>query len=239
VDRFLIVNADDFGLSSGINRGIIQAHERGIVTSGSLMVRGPATAEAAAYVHEHPTFSLGLHIDLGEWRYVGDGKWKQLYSVAATDDAEAVGLEVVRQLEQFRAITGSDPSHLDSHQHVHLDEPARSALIAMSANLGVPLRRFTRSIRYSGAFYGQTGKGEPLPEAITVEALADILAALPAGVTELGCHPGLGLDAQSAYEVEREIEVRTLCDPQVQEAVTAAGVKLISFADVARLGFSE
>ena len=51
--RFLIVNADDFGLSEGVNRGIIEAHERGIVTSASLMVLKPSAVSAAAYSREH------------------------------------------------------------------------------------------------------------------------------------------------------------------------------------------
>ncbi len=52
--RYLIVNADDFGLSEGVNRGIIRAHEQGIVTSASLMVRGAAAAEAARYARAAP-----------------------------------------------------------------------------------------------------------------------------------------------------------------------------------------
>ena len=64
--RYLIVNADDFGQSHGVNRGIMQAHRRGIVTSASLMVRWLAASEAAAYAREHPSLSLGLHVDLGE-----------------------------------------------------------------------------------------------------------------------------------------------------------------------------
>ena len=52
--RHLIVNADDYGLTSGINRGIAEAHENGILTSASLMVRYPAAAEAAAYAKAHP-----------------------------------------------------------------------------------------------------------------------------------------------------------------------------------------
>jgi predicted glycoside hydrolase/deacetylase ChbG (UPF0249 family) len=67
--RFLIVNADDFGLTSGINRGIIEAHEHGIVTSASLMVRYPAAREAADYAKAHPELSVGLHFEAGEWRY--------------------------------------------------------------------------------------------------------------------------------------------------------------------------
>ena len=66
-DTYLIVNADDFGQSPGVNRGVIAAHERGVVTSTSLMVRWPSAAAAAAYAREHPALSVGLHVDLGEW----------------------------------------------------------------------------------------------------------------------------------------------------------------------------
>ena len=62
--RFLIVNADDFGQSHGINEGIIAAHEKGIVTSASLMVRYPAASEAASYAQKNPRLSVGLHVDL-------------------------------------------------------------------------------------------------------------------------------------------------------------------------------
>jgi predicted glycoside hydrolase/deacetylase ChbG (UPF0249 family) len=63
--RCLIITADDFGRSPGVNRGIIAASEGGIVTSASLMVRWPAAA-GAAYARERPDLALGLHFDLGE-----------------------------------------------------------------------------------------------------------------------------------------------------------------------------
>lgn len=78
--RYLIVNADDFGQSTGVNRGIIKAHEQGIVTSASLMVRWPFAAEAAQYSHRHPEFSLGIHLDFGEWAY-REETWVPLYEV--------------------------------------------------------------------------------------------------------------------------------------------------------------
>src|SRR5688500_7993841 len=62
--RRLIVNADDFGRSSSINRAVIQAHQRGILTTASLMVNGPAAEEAAALAHEHPCLGVGLHLTL-------------------------------------------------------------------------------------------------------------------------------------------------------------------------------
>src|SRR5918996_571565 len=99
-ERYLIVNADDFGLSSGVNRGIIAAHERGIVTSASLMVRWPAAHEAATYARTRPQLGVGLHVDLGEWIY-RDGGWIPIYDVVHLDDYDAVAAEVERQLICF------------------------------------------------------------------------------------------------------------------------------------------
>src|SRR6476646_3057882 len=103
--RYLIVNADDFGQSPGVNRGIVEAHEKGIVTSASLMVRWPAAAEAAAYARARAGLGLGLHVELGEWAYRG-GTWTLLYQVVPADDGAAVSAEVARQLESFYRLIG-------------------------------------------------------------------------------------------------------------------------------------
>ena len=108
--RILIVNADDFGRSDGVNRGVIQAHEKGIVTSASLMVRYAAAADAAEYGRHRPQLSLGLHVDLGEWLYQ-DGTWTAVYELDQFED------EVERQLDAFRSLVPRDPTHLDSHQN--------------------------------------------------------------------------------------------------------------------------
>jgi chitin disaccharide deacetylase len=226
--RQLIVNADDFGQSFGNNRGIIRAYQHGVVTSASLMVRWPAAAEAAAFAQAHPGLSLGLHIDLGEWVY-RDGSWEQLYEVVPTDDCIAVADEVARQLDLFQLLVGRDPTHLDSHQHVHRSEPVESIMRALAQQLAIPLRHYTPAIRYCGDFYGQTGKGLALPGAISVDRLIAILQALPSGCTELGCHPGEGDDISSMYCSERLEEQQTLCDPQVRTALGAAAIELRSF----------
>ncbi len=82
--RYLIVNADDFGMSPGVNRGIIESHQSGILTSASLMVRWPAAPAAADYAKAHPHLSLGLHLDFGEW-ICRDGEWSQFYEVVPID----------------------------------------------------------------------------------------------------------------------------------------------------------
>lgn len=230
--RYLIVNADDFGQCRGINRGVIRAFERGLVTSASLMVRWPAAAEAADYARAHPRLSLGLHLDLGEWIYQDDS-WRPRYEVVETDDREAVGAELDRQLTAFRRLTGRNPTHLDSHQHAHRSEPVGSLVLAIAAELGIPVRERSDRVRYCGAFYGQSGKGDPYPEGITGDAFRTILDGLPAGYTELGCHPGLEVEAGTGYRVERAHEVAVLCHPSTRAALDEAGIFLRSFHDLA------
>lgn len=229
--RYLIVNADDFGLSDGVNAGVAMAHERGILTSASLMVRGAAAAKAARYGQEHPELSLGLHVDLGEWRYV-NCEWQIAYQVVPSTDLEAVAGEIHRQLSTFRLLVGRSPTHLDSHQHVHRSEPARNVLRGLARELNVVLRAENGHVRYCGDFYGQSDKGYAYPEGISPERLATILSALPAGITELGCHPGNGTDPASVYNAERAVEVQALCDPRVRAALRAEGIVLRSFQDV-------
>lgn len=229
MQRYLIVNADDFGQSHSVNQGIIAAHERGIVTSASLMVRWPAVAEAVAYSRQRPGLSLGLHVDFGEW-VCRDGQWMQLYEVESSRDTTVVADEVARQLATFRRLVGREPTHLDSHQHVHLGEPLRTVLTAVARQLAVPLRHCCAAVHYRGDFYGQTAAGIPLPEAISVDGLIKILETLPPGCTELSCHPGLGHnDLDTMYCSERAEEVQVLCDPRVRASVVAMGIELHSF----------
>ncbi|HET7128705.1 MAG TPA: ChbG/HpnK family deacetylase [Gaiellaceae bacterium] len=226
--RALIVNADDFGRSSGINAGVARAHDEGVVTSASAMVCWPAAVEAAALVLERPRLGVGLHIDLSEWEY--DGRdWRPLY-VRVEESGEEVEAEVTRQLQLFRELFGRDPTHLDSHQHRHRGEPLRSVLRNLGSRLGVPVRDLEPDVTYRGDFYGQTGRGEPLPAAIELAAFLRIVASLPDGVTELGCHPASEPETASSYAAERVAELHVLCDPRVREAVGAAGVELRSFA---------
>jgi predicted glycoside hydrolase/deacetylase ChbG (UPF0249 family) len=225
----LIVNADDFGLSDGVNAGIIRAHEHGVVTSASLMVHGRSAAAAATYAQGNRALDLGLHIDLGEWRYV-ESEWCATYERVDSADADATAAEIELQLELFSALVGNAPTHLDSHQHVHQDEPAASIIDTWAARLGIPARGRGVDIRYEGGFYGQAGKGDPWPSGITSDALCSLLCQLPAGVTELGCHPGIADDSGSQYATERDVEVTALCSQAVRAALHYRGVELTTFS---------
>jgi predicted glycoside hydrolase/deacetylase ChbG (UPF0249 family) len=226
--RQLIVNADDFGMSRGVNQGIVRAHRSGIVTSASLMVRWPAAEEAVELAADCPQLSLGLHLDLGEWAY-RDGDWFCLYEVVASGDRDGVAREIKHQLGLFRELTGQDPTHLDSHQHAHREQPVSSLMIALARELAIPLRHFSPQVSYCGSFYGQSASGESCLDALTPAALIRTFHELPPGITELGCHPGEDHNLDTMYCRERSTEVETLCDPQVRDALSRLNIELCSF----------
>jgi predicted glycoside hydrolase/deacetylase ChbG (UPF0249 family) len=230
-----VVNADDFGRSPGVNEGIIQAHEQGVVTSASLMTRWPAAPAAAAYLRRRSQLSGGLHVDLGEWEWTA-GEWRARYQVAAPGDVAALRAAIEQQLGRFRALVGRDPTHLDSHQHVHRREPARSVLADLARTLGVPLRHAPGGARYCGDFYGQTETGEPLPSHVTAEHLVALIEGVVEGVTELACHPASRTDFDDTYGATRLLEVPALCDQRVRDAITSRGIELVSFAALAAPG---
>jgi predicted glycoside hydrolase/deacetylase ChbG (UPF0249 family) len=157
-----------------------------------------------------------------------------VYEVVNLDDEASVAGEVERQLDTFRRLAGREPTHLDSHQHVHRHHPLRSVMIRIAGDLQVPLRHVSPWIQYSRRFYGQTDKGYPYPEGISIESMLSLLAELPGGVTELGCHPGDGTDSGLVYGGERAAEVRVICDPRVRAAIVDAGIHLCSFHGIAR-----
>jgi chitin disaccharide deacetylase len=227
VDRRLVVNADDFGLSDGVNLGILRAHAEGIVTATSLMVHGAAAAQAAAAAGENPALDVGLHVDLAEW-VCENGEWRPLYEIVDTGDATAVAAELEHQLERFQKLTGRLPTHLDSHQHVHREEPTRSIVCRRAKELRLPVRHHGR-VRYCGEFYGQGRVGAPLPEAIEPPQLVRLIEQLPAGATEICCHPAASVTPGLAYGPERLRELESLCDPSVRAAVDRAGVRLCTF----------
>jgi predicted glycoside hydrolase/deacetylase ChbG (UPF0249 family) len=216
----LIVNADDFGISAGVNRGILECHDRGVVTSASLVVTGRVAAEAAAAARERPGLSLGLH-------WVGDGEYGPAVD---TEDPEAVRAEVERQLELFESLTGSAPTHADSHHHLHRNEGVEPVFAVVFEPLGIPVRG-DGTVAHIGGFYAQWEWKVTNLEYVSLRFLERILREeVGEGVTELACHPGyLDDELDSDYREEREAELRTLTDPRLPEVMRELGIELVSY----------
>ena len=143
--------------------------------------------------------------------------------------------QLARQLGRFTELCGARPTHLDSHHDVHRDPRVLPHVRAWARRLGVPLRGYSH-VPHLPKFYGQWG-GETHLEQISVEGLLRLLdAELAHGVTELTCHPGyVDPGLTSSYLVEREAEVRTLCDPRMRPALAERGIRLAGFRDLPAL----
>ncbi|MGZ4182485.1 MAG: ChbG/HpnK family deacetylase [Solirubrobacteraceae bacterium] len=214
--RTLIVNGDDFGLSPGVNDGIVEAHTRGVLTSTSLMVTAPASAGAAELAKSYPELSVGLH-------FVDDSP--QL------DDPGYAAEELNAQLERFRALIGRDPTHVDAHHHVHARGGRITTFARLVEPLGVPLR-LAGQVRYIGGFYAHTRPGVSNIRFVSQEYLVHVVANEAfEGFNELGCHPALRGDFDSSYRYEREVELATLTEPGLREELDHLGVQLASFHD--------
>ncbi|MGC3998396.1 MAG: ChbG/HpnK family deacetylase [Anaeromyxobacter sp.] len=217
--RRLIVNADDLGYDPAIDRGILEAHARGIVTSATAMVETPFAAVA---MRDAPrTLGLGLHLVLEE----GLGG-------AALEGA------IRRQLDRFQALRGAAPTHLDGHKHRHARPEALPAVIRVAREAGLPVRAMDAALRARLRAEGVPtadrflGDADRRP-AWTAEGLLAALASLEDGVTELMAHPGYRPShARTSFGVEREAELAALCDPRARAALAASGTILTSYAEL-------
>jgi len=222
--KYLIVNGDDFGASRGINRGIMEVHQRGALTSTSLMIAMPGAPEAIRLAKAAPDLGVGLHVALTD---------EDTRPILDFDDERACGAEIEAQIAAFCDAMGQLPTHLDTHQNVHRDARLRPLFIEAAERYELPLREHS-PVRYFSNFYGQWDDGIAHPEHISIESLLYMLRAeLRNGITELSCHPGyIGPDFASPYNIEREIEILTLSDPQFLEFVRDSDVQLVNFRDV-------
>jgi chitin disaccharide deacetylase len=150
--RRLIVNADDFGFTSGVNRAIVEAHSRGVVTSSTLMANGPAFAEAAQLSRTVPKLSIGCHVVLTDGTPVLDAE--QLPSLTANSrfrdgmmtfaaraiagrmNADEITAEAAAQIRKLQS-AGIVVSHLDTHKHTHLFPRILRPLLRAAAVCGV------------------------------------------------------------------------------------------------------
>jgi len=221
--KYCIVNGDDFGASRGINRGIVEAHCHGVLTSTSLMVNRPASEEAAILSRELPELSVGLHVNIT----TEDGEL--VVDLAAPDECRA---ELYRQLERFQDLMGRLPTHIDSHHNVHRVPQLLPDFLELAQHYRLPLREHSL-VRYFPSFYGQWD-GETHLEQISVENLVQMLETeFREGFTELSCHPGyVDPEFSSTYSIERETELQTLCSPIIRSKLAELQIQLIGFREL-------
>lgn len=247
--RTLIVNADDFGLTRGVSRGILDAHAKGIVTSTTLIVNRPIEP---ALIDELKASGLGvgLHMNLtlgapvasatrvaslvdAEGKFIRDAR-----EAAKRANRDEARIELGTQIDVFRKIVGEFPTHLDTHHHIGRHEPILELVLEFARAIKVPVRSQDDQVRAAARrlrlrtpdhFMGESG-----PEPCwSPERVLEHLAALPGGVTELMTHPGYFDEdlAYSRYGPQRETELAGLTDTRAREAVTREGIRLAHFGN--------
>lgn len=205
MNNYLIVNADDFGYSHSINKGIIEAHEKGIVTSTSVMVNAIA-ADEAEELAKYPDLSVGLHFELKE-----------------VTDVEA---ELKRQIEKFVAIVGKMPDHLDTHKRRTTDEGIKEVLEAYAKTNNIPVRNF--NAKHIGSFGINSNDASVAQLERSIDEATD-------ENNELMTHCGYSDDylrEHSSYNDPREQELASVCDPSIKEYLAEQDIELINWRQI-------
>jgi predicted glycoside hydrolase/deacetylase ChbG (UPF0249 family) len=262
--RRLIVNADDFGFTRDVNLGIVEAHCRGILTAATLMANGPAFEHAVELAREHPGLDVGCHLVLVGGRSVADPGRKLPGSVRRLGLAMGAWMEreMEAQVDKILA-AGLRPSHLDTHKHTHLAPPVLRALCRVAERRQIPwVRRpfdlpllaaaplrmllvnaalqparipFDRTLRRYRCRTTDYFAGFQITGRFRAGELAELIQALPDGLTEFMCHPGYCTDelrsAPTRLKESRAEELAALVSEEVRRTVEEAGVRLVSFRD--------
>ena len=177
--RLLIVNADDYGLTEGISRGILHAHREGIVTSTSVIALGPAYPKVASWLADEGDLGVGVHLAaVGEDppllsareipSLVGKrGHLCETYggfvgrALLGRIDPDELRLEFTAQLECVKEL-GLPITHLDAHQHLQLWPAVCSVVLDLATRFGVPAVRVPRFRAHNPVAWGVTVLGARL-----------------------------------------------------------------------------
>jgi chitin disaccharide deacetylase len=139
---WLLVNADDFGFTRDVNRGIVEAHTGGILTATTLMANGAAFEDAVRLAREHPSLDVGCHLVLVQGPSLAH-QCRQLPSTLS----ELLRALVLRRIDPYEELkpqierildSGIRPLHLDTHKHTHLWPPVLDAVVKLSAEFAIP-----------------------------------------------------------------------------------------------------
>ena len=245
----LIVNADDFGRTPGVNAGVLDAHLYGIVTSATVMILERSAAEGVRRILDMaPRLSLGLHFVI-----TGGGAPASAPSsvptlapggrfpagadqLPAELPADEIRRELSAQIAVFEAIARRPPSHLDSHHHAALHASVLPVFGTVARERGLPIRAANETsrewLRHAGLRVPDEFLDSFYAAGATRDNLRGLIENLRDGVTELMCHPGHPdeeLRRVSDYSDEREREVQILCDPEIPNWLDRHGVELIGF----------
>ncbi|OQP14540.1 MULTISPECIES: chitin disaccharide deacetylase [Geobacillus thermoleovorans group] len=243
--RYCIVNADDFGYSKGVNYGILEAFQNGVVTSATLMANMPAAEHAARLAKDHPELGVGIHFVLTCGRPLADvpslvnenGEFPRRGEALVGARRGDIERELCAQLERFFSF-GLTPTHIDSHHHVHEHPNVFPVVEQLAERYRLPIRpvRTARPHRlptvdvFFPDFYG---------DGLTKDRFISLIDRIGDGQTaEVMCHPAyidVPLASGSSYCQQRVEELAVLTDPTLVAEMAERGVQLITYREFYKL----
>ncbi|MFP3719345.1 chitin disaccharide deacetylase [Niallia circulans] len=237
---YLIVNADDFGLSKGVNYGIIDAHVSGIVTSTTLMVNMPAAKHASSLAKKYPFLGVGVHLNLTAGKPIHQnvpslvnqkGYFHSKKEVLNKANVIEIEKELRAQINEFYTF-GLNPTHIDTHHNLHGTEPVSSIVKVLAEEYRLPIRQLNKddsainTLEFCSKFHDDNA---------SYETLLDIFERASVTPLEMMCHPGF-VDQQllnhSSYNIQRIKELGILTDPFTITAIQKASIQLISYKEL-------
>jgi predicted glycoside hydrolase/deacetylase ChbG (UPF0249 family) len=248
----LIINADDFGLTDGVCRGVVQAINHGLVSSCTAMVCMPGAAERISRWAPQIAGKIGLHLQLtgdcppclplDEITTLVDseGRLPRLPQDVTADPIE-VAKEWRAQVAGLRDL-GVEPNHLDSHHHIHQWPEYYPVYADLAAEFGLPVRNQKRCmaniLQARGVRYPATCVTDWFGDNTDLKGLLACLETVFAKVgddqlVELMCHPGYSdhdLESISSYTSPREAELRVLTSVQAATALSNMGVQVVDWS---------
>ena len=250
----LIINADDFGLSEGVCRGIVETINQGLVSSCTAMVCMPGAGQRIQGWAPQIPGKIGLHLQLtGDCQpCLAPDEIPTLLNSAGRlprrpEDVAADPLEVVKewraQVKRLRD-WGVEPDHLDSHHHIHQRPEYYPVYADLAVELGVAVRNQKRCmsniLEARGVRHPATCVTDWFGENIDLQGLVACLEAAYEKVgadqlVELMCHPGYmdqDLEAISTYTFQREAELGVLTSPETAEALKQLGVQVVDWSSL-------
>ena len=258
----LIINADDFGYSSGVNAGIIKAYQKGVLTSTTLMGNMPGTKEAVNLAQENPGLGVGIHLVLTTGKPLttndnlidSNGQFYHLdhYEGARKNMTDTdIFNEWCAQID-FLLSLGLKPTHFDSHHHVHFFKENHDITFAISNKYHLPFRNSYGTEDLSKMDFQPVNellldmmntpkiRDLSLPyEDIKYECLEELQQTLDKATDiatlELMVHPAFvdeHLLHNSSFNIQRVREVEILTDPLVKKLIEHNQYKLVNFKTV-------
>lgn len=245
----LIINADDFGYSTGINLGIIQAHQRGILTSTTIMAGMPGFEEAVELAKKNTDLGIGVHLTLTCGSPLrddvatlteDDGSFHNLsfYEKEFSIDLDELYNEWKTQIELV-IDSGIKPTHLDSHHHVNVIDPLTTIFVKLAKEFDLPVRNnfeVPEELSTTGSFvtyFDSVGHNKEIWRAMEMKNLFQMVQQNTS--TEIMCHPAY-LDKflleNSSFNVNRTIVLDELLDPRYPELLEENNINLIHFGEL-------